>query len=113
MPPLNGPSVTLGLPPEKRTRAPVAGGRNPSSPSRTPALVRESLYFVILATRSAGGAKSAPAFSYPFGITSIMKRIVLSSFTFRVRHRAHPGSKEASNEGARNRRFLEIGRAHV
>src|SRR2546422_2809813 len=71
---MNGPSVTLGLPPEKRTRAPVAGGRNPSSPSRTPALVRESLYFVILATRSAGGAKSAPAFSYPFGITSIIDR---------------------------------------
>ncbi|HEX9217816.1 MAG TPA: hypothetical protein VF864_12650 [Gemmatimonadales bacterium] len=32
-----------------------------------------------------------------------MKRIVLSSFRFRVRHRAHPGSMEASNEGARNR----------
>src|SRR5207248_2618925 len=78
-------SVTLVLPPPKLTRAPLAGGCSPSSPSSTPALVRDSLYLVILATRSAGGVKSAAAFSYPLGITSIMNRIVLGSFRFRVR----------------------------
>src|SRR6266496_3925786 len=96
--------MTLGLPPENLTRVPLAGVCNPSRPSSTPALVRDSLYFVILATSSAEGTKSAPAFSYPFGITSIMNRgIVPASFAFEVRHRAHPGSMDASNESFRNR----------
>src|SRR5207247_11275186 len=80
----NGPSVALGLPPANCTRAALAGGCSPSSPSSTPALVKDSLYFVILATRSAGGTKSADAFSYAFGITSIMNRgIGLSPNGFR------------------------------
>src|SRR5213078_5058912 len=79
---VNGPSVTFVLPPPKLTRAPLAGGVSPSSPSSTPALVRDSLYLVILATRSAGGAKSAAAFSYPLGITSIMNRIGLAPSGF-------------------------------
>src|SRR2546425_8501223 len=96
---VKGPSVTLGLPPANFTRAPFAGGCSPSSATTTPALVRDSLYFVILATSSAVGTKSAPAFSYPFGITSIMNRgIVPDSFAFEVRRRAHPGSMDASNE---------------
>src|SRR5437667_12507247 len=78
----NGPSVTLGFPPENLRRVPWAGGASPSSPSSTPALVRDSLYLVILATRSAGGAKSAAAFSYPLGITSIMNRIGLAPSGF-------------------------------
>src|SRR5205823_3986924 len=49
-----------------------------------PALVRDSLYLVILATSSAGGAKSAAAFSYPLGITSIMNRMAFPSFRLRV-----------------------------
>src|SRR5437763_6762526 len=78
------PVTLAALPPAKLTRAPLTGGCSPSSPSSTPALVSDSLYLVILATRSAGGAKSAAALSYPLGITSIMNRMVPSSLRFRV-----------------------------
>src|SRR2546426_655385 len=104
----NGPSVTLGLPPTNLTRVPFAGGCNPSRPSSTPALVRDSLYFVILATRSAGGTKSAFAFSYALGITSIMKRIVGTlDWSFEPEF---PVSTNASNQGRRNR--LALGGLH-
>src|SRR6266516_4304437 len=89
--PVNGPSVTVALPPENLTRAPVAGGCSPSSVSTTPALVSDSLYLVILATRSAGGAKPAGAFSYPLGITSIMNRMVVSSSRSRFGNGPVPG----------------------
>src|SRR5438128_10454875 len=102
----------MGVPPEKHTRAPVAGECSPSSPSKTPALVRDSLYFVILATRSAGGVKSAAAFSYPFGITSIMNRIVVSprssgSEDLRIRSIAPEArSMDTTNGVTRNRQGL-------
>src|SRR5439155_22150480 len=111
----NGPSVTLGFPPENLRRVPFAGGCSPSSPSSTPALVRDSLYFVILATRSAGGVKSAAAFSYPFGITSIMNRIVVSprssgSEDLRIRSIAPEArSMDTTNGVTRKRQGLLLG----
>src|SRR5205807_5284869 len=75
---VNGPSIVLGLPAPKRTRVALAGGVRPSSPSSIPALVRDSLNLVILATRSTGGMKSPFAVSYALGITSSMKRIVVA-----------------------------------
>src|SRR5580658_5579451 len=74
----NGPSVTAALPSVYETRAPVEGGKSPSSPSSTPAFCRLLLYSIILATVSALGAASAAADSYPLGITTIMKRIPIS-----------------------------------
>src|SRR2546427_1930762 len=70
--------------------------------SKTPALVRDSLYFVILATSSAGGAKSAAAFSYPFGITNIMNRIVVSprgsgSEDLRIRSEEHTSELQSQS----------------
>src|SRR5207253_7516226 len=106
---VNGPSVTVALPPANLTRAPVAGGCSPSSASTTPALVSDSLYLVILATRSAGGAKPAGAFSYPLGITSIMNRMALNSF--RVRSRPLQAPTQASSDTPRNRHaHLDRGR---
>src|SRR6266853_333992 len=101
---MKGPSVALAFPPENFTRAPLAGGVSPSSPRSTPALVRDSLYLVILATRSAGGTKSAFAFSYALGITSIMKRIVVTLDW--SSEPAFPVSTNTSNQGRRNRLAL-------
>src|SRR5216117_4082310 len=76
-----GPSVTLGFPRENETRVPIEGGWRPSSASSTPALVSASLYFVISATISALGMAPGSAFSYPWGIISIMNRIVVPPST--------------------------------
>src|SRR2546422_134692 len=76
-----GPSVILGFPPENETRVPIEGGWSPSSASSTPALVSASLYFVISATISALGMAPGSAFSYPWGIISIMNRIVVPPST--------------------------------
>src|SRR5437764_372185 len=73
-----GPSVTLGFPPANETRAPIDGGCRPSSASSTPAFWRDSLYFIIAATALASGVVPGAAFSYPFGIISIMNRIIVS-----------------------------------
>ena len=76
-----GPSVTLGFPRENETRVPIEGGWSPSSASSTPAFVSASLYFVIAATISALGTAPGSAFSYPWGIISIMNRIVVPPST--------------------------------
>ena len=70
-----GPSVTLGLPPENETRAPIEGGWRPSRASSTPAFCRDSLYFVIAATALGSGIAPGSAFSYPLGIINIINRI--------------------------------------
>jgi hypothetical protein len=53
----------LGLPPSKLTRAPIDGGCRPSSAISTPAFRRDSLYFIIAATASAGGVAPGGALS--------------------------------------------------
>jgi hypothetical protein len=58
---------------------------------RIPASFNASLYFIIAATASAGGIVPGSAVSYPFGIISIMKRMVFSvvpAWTGRLRSRA-------------------------
>jgi hypothetical protein len=45
------------------------------------------LYFIIAATILGSGIAPAAAFSYPLGIISIMKRIVVS-LVFKIRDRA-------------------------
>src|SRR6202140_3380941 len=77
---VKGPSVTLGLPPAKVTRAPIEGGWRPSSASSTPAFCRASLYLIMAATALASGMAPGWAFSYPLGIISIMNRIAVVSF---------------------------------
>src|SRR5262249_46193088 len=72
-----GPSVTLGLPPANDTRAPIDGGGRPAARSRMPAFCSDSLYFIIASTALASGMVPGFAVSYPFGIISIMNRIVL------------------------------------
>ena len=54
---VKGPSVTVGLPPEKVTRAPLALGCRPSRPSRTPALVSSWMKAPIFAMCSAVGGR--------------------------------------------------------
>src|SRR5258708_4608694 len=77
---MKGPSVTLGFPAENDTRAPVEGGWRPSSASSTPAFCRDSLYFIMAETALGSGMVPGSAFSYPLGIISIIKRIVISPF---------------------------------
>src|SRR5688500_4403165 len=48
----NGPSITVGLPLEKRTRAPLSVGLSPSPPVITPAFTISSLNFIIAVTRA-------------------------------------------------------------
>src|SRR6202165_5690940 len=105
-----GPSATLGFPPENETRAPIEGGWRPSSASSTPAFCKDSLYFIIAATALASGMAPGSAFSYPFGIISIMNRIVVSpcGFWFGAAlpdgvDRLNLGSTYTSNEGQRDR----------
>ena len=52
---VNGPSVTVRLPPSKRTLAPLALGCRPSPASMTPALTSSSLNRVIAASSSVLG----------------------------------------------------------
>src|SRR6266404_3136756 len=109
-----GPSVTVGFPPENVTRAPIEGGWSPSSASSTPAFCRDSLYFIIAATALASGIVPGAAFSYPFGIISIMNRIVFllvfgSELGCRtVSTGANPLSSCTSNEGPRNRQVTNL-----
>src|SRR5258708_12671180 len=77
---VKGPAVTLGLPPENVTRAPIDGGWSPSSASSTPAFCRAWLYFIMAATALASGMAPGWAFSYPLGIIRIMNRIAVVSF---------------------------------
>src|SRR6267378_5330808 len=111
---MNGPSVTLGFPPENETRAPIEGGWRPSSASNTPAFCRDSLYFIMAATALASGMAPGGAFSYPFGIISIMKRIVfLLVFGLELGFQtvstgANPRSTCTSNEGPRNRQAINL-----
>ena len=71
--------MTVGFPPAKVTRAPVDGGCKPSRPSNTPAFCNDSLYRIMAATALASGMVPGAAFSYPFGIISIINRIVMPS----------------------------------
>src|SRR5438046_486244 len=103
-----GPSVTLGFPRENETRVPIEGGWSPSSASSTPAFVSASLNFVISATISALGMAPGSAFSYPWGIISIMNRIVVPPSTpatiggprdrhgERILRRTAPGARNVS-----------------
>src|SRR5579871_4174220 len=56
----------------------MEGGWSPSSASRTPAFWRDSLYFIMAATAAGAGVAPGAAFSYPFGIISIMNRMGFS-----------------------------------
>jgi hypothetical protein len=44
----------------------------------------DSLYFIIAATALGSGMVPGAALSYPFGITSIMNRIVMSPYGFLI-----------------------------
>src|SRR5713226_5702436 len=112
---VKGPSVTLGFPPENETRAPIEGGWRPSSASSTPAFCRDSLYFIIAATALASGMAPGLAFSYPFGIISIINRIVVSpcGFWFGARllddlDRLSLGFIYTSNEGRQDRQEQQL-----
>src|SRR5438552_18061352 len=56
----------------------MEGGWRPSSASSSPAFCRDSVYFVIATTAWGSGMAPGFAFSYPFGIISIMNRIARS-----------------------------------
>jgi hypothetical protein len=55
--------VTLGLPPEKLTRAPADGGCSPSKLNSTPAFASDSLNFIMFSTSFASGMVPGAAVS--------------------------------------------------
>src|SRR5215217_8549630 len=73
----NGPSVTVGTPPGKVTRAPIDGGCKPSAEISIPAFWSDSLYAIMTDTAFTSGMAPGSADSYPFGIISIMNLIVV------------------------------------
>src|SRR5262249_4376557 len=126
---MKGPSVTLGLPPKKETRAPIEGGWRPSRASRTPACCRASLYFIMALTASASGMVPGAAASYPLGIISIMNRILVTlskspcsrpsrngeddNGISSRRHVDHPGDAEAVGDHTEARREEGFAQRHL
>src|SRR5436309_2598433 len=97
---VKGPSIAATCPRESRTRVLTAVGASPPLATIVPALTASSLSFAIASMSSLGGG---PEFSACF--TSIMNRIVISPFSFRLGAkfldgvcRLNPGSTYASNE---------------
>jgi hypothetical protein len=70
---VNGPSITLGFPPEKRTRAPFEVGLSPAMSRSTPAFINSSLYLPIAESSSSLGM--TPASVSLLALTIIMNRI--------------------------------------
>src|ERR1700722_4743026 len=56
---VNGPSITVGLPLENRTRAPFEVGLSPAPSRRTPAFINSSLYLPIAESSSLRGVTPA------------------------------------------------------
>src|SRR3954464_3351068 len=73
-----GPSITVRLSPENRTRAPFELGWSPSPASITPAFTSSSLYFPISVSSSSLGG--TPASESLVALTMTMNRIVVSPF---------------------------------
>src|ERR1041385_3745152 len=102
----NGPSMTLGVPFAKRTRAPFELGCSPSPPSITPALASSSLYLAIASSVFCCGM--TPASVSLFALRIIMKRIarrllVISTsggWSNRQRQDRHGGSEEHDPPGS-------------
>src|SRR5215472_3738057 len=74
---VNGPSVTVTLPPESRTRAPSAVGPRPPLPIIVPVFVSSSASLLIASINSLGGGPCLSAC-----LTIIMNRIVRSPYQF-------------------------------
>src|SRR6266849_3835779 len=101
---VKGPSVTVTLPPESRTRAPSAVGPSPPPPSMEPFLLASSLSFEMASINSLGGGPERSA-----DLTIIMNFIILSPLwwepgfhTASVSRDKKPSSVEPSNETQRN-----------
>src|SRR5437016_11469135 len=95
-----GPSITVRLPPENLTRAPLELGCNPSPASITPAFTSSSLYFPISVRSCSLGI--TPASESLVAFTIIMNRIVVSpSFVNPPRSRRLPCSFVHFPEGER------------
>src|SRR5690349_13416467 len=76
----NGPSITVRLSPEKRTRAPFELGCSPSPASMIPAFTNSSLYLP-MALRSASLGRT-PASESLVARTITMNRIVVTPLLF-------------------------------
>src|ERR1700686_4438628 len=85
-----GPSMTEVLPPENRTRAPLALDWSPERSTRTPAFISSSLYLAIAARSSSLGI--LPASLSLLAWTIIMNLTVLSPSYLLVRSRTMAGT---------------------
>ena len=109
----NGPSITVGFPPENLTRAPFELGWSPSPASMMPAFTSSSLKLPISVRSFSLGM--TPASVFLSALMMIMNRIVVSplvsSFGSRAsgafRPAVNPRSTKTSNEGRRNRQAGE------
>src|SRR5262245_38908630 len=77
----NGPSSTVRLLPEKRTRAPFELGCSPSAASSTPAFISSSLYLPMSVRSFSLGI--TPASVLLLALTITMKRMALSPLVLR------------------------------